>query len=355
MFSCFFLFKESTDTLPTPTTTPKPVPTPTTVQAPAPVMAAHINTQTISRPNFTSPKNDHNRVFTSGILAKQKVESVWAKRTNQLQEDEGWGAVAKDVEPFINSGWENKANVEEEITTNNIKDWGNSSWGKEPIDNAAGWGKFAEEEPIHHTHNHNAIPSTRPSWLNTIPTRDDSQPIQQQHHHQQHQQQSSRFSNPSKQRYSDNAPIDLPKPTNYRLDQSIMTLNTAPPPPPENKILITINVELSDDIKVAVDIRELDEPLQLAKTFGKDNNIQSENIINALTKLFTAQKETAIRKNQFKLQKRVFSSQSNTRYSPQSNVYTKSHFQQQYQKQHQQQQYVNPQTSPPPFTRKAYY
>jgi hypothetical protein len=77
----------------------------------------------------------------------------------------------------------------------------------------------------------------------------------------------------------------------------------------------------------------------------------------ALTKLFTTQKDLALRKKQQKLQRRVFSnpSPSNSQYSQQqqrpkyNNVYTNSSYSQ------QQQQQAAPLSPPTPFTRKAYY
>lgn len=273
-------------------------------------------------------RKDPNGVFTSG--QSKPVESVWAKRTSHVQEssssNDGWRAAAKDIVPFVNTGWGAVTEEKDEK-----KEWANTSWG-EVTDTTADWGSFAELKTTNKTIPPATPPSSRPSWLTSIPAKESTATT-------------SRFSNPSKQRYSDNAPMDI-RPSNYRLDQATPTLTTAPPPPPENNILITINVELSVSLKVSVDIRELDEPSQLAKEFGQENNIHAENVLAALTKLFTSQKETALKKKQLKLQRRVYPSQNKPRYYPQSNVYTKSSFNQ---------QYVPPQTSPPPFARKVYY
>ncbi|KAI8367045.1 hypothetical protein BD560DRAFT_447735 [Blakeslea trispora] len=155
----------------------------------------------------------------------------------------------------------------------------------------------------------NSIPSDRPSWLNTIPN--------QSSHNQRQSSNSdrlSRFSNPSKQRYSDYSTSDLPKPANYQSDRRVVVpTQTAPPPPPKNTLLVTVNVELSDSVKVPVPIRELDEPSKLALEFGEKYNIQAASVIAALTKLFTSQKELAAKKKQQKLQRRVVN--QNT-YSP---------------------------------------
>ncbi|KAG2197625.1 hypothetical protein INT47_006688 [Mucor saturninus] len=299
-----------------------------------------------------TPKHNVNRVFTSTPPPKL-VESVWEKRISRPAVNESWGAVAKNIEPFTNTGW--GASVEAATVDNfeKKKEWKDTdSWGDHDADTrTSDWGSFVKEQPTATTNNNNnhnnnnTIPSSRPSWLTSIPTKDS---------HSSNNNSStttSRFSNPSRQRYSDNAPMDI-RPSNYRFDQTPPTLSTAPPPPPENSILVSINVELSDTLKVMVDIRELDEPAQLAKTFGQENNIHAVNILEALTKLFTAQKETALKKKQFKLQRRVYPSQQHhqhnqqRRYAHEPNVYTKSAYQQ---------PYVAPPSSPPPFTRKVYY
>lgn len=176
------------------------------------------------------------------------------------------------------------------------------------------------------------IPSNKPSWLNSIP-------------YKRPESQSSRFSNPHKQRYSE-VPIDIPEPVNYRRDGRITPLKTAPPPPPENSLLISIKVELSESIKVMVDIRELDDPYKLAVDFGASNNINSPKVIEALTKLFTAQKELGLKKKNQRLQRRVQPKNYGNVYSNQSSPPTKFST------------YSRPPPtapSPAPFARKVYY
>ncbi|CAO3638827.1 unnamed protein product [Mucor hiemalis] len=189
----------------------------------------------------------------------------------------------------------------------------------------------------------NTIPPSKPSWMNSSSTNDsyNSPP---------NLESSSRFSNPSKQRYSGSLPMNLPRPLNYRPQSSqLAPLATAPPPPPENNLLVKINVELSDTIKISVDIHELDEPLQLARAFAENNNIQNEKVVTALTALFSKQKATAVEKKKQKLQRKVPSSHSKPRYYNQNNAYTNT----------SSYQYPSAPTSPtpppPPFTRKAYY
>lgn len=159
----------------------------------------------------------------------------------------------------------------------------NRDLGSPHVNAASNWGST-------YTNNQH-IPSDKPSWLNYIP---DKRP----------ELQSSRFSDPRKQRYSEN-PVDIPEPVNYRRDGRIAPLKTAPPPPPENSLLISIKVELSESIKVMVDIRELDDPYKLAVDFGVKNNVNSPKVIEALTKLFTAQKELGLKKKNQRLQRRV--------------------------------------------------
>ncbi|KAG1467698.1 hypothetical protein G6F56_004262 [Rhizopus delemar] len=66
--------------------------------------------------------------------------------------------------------------------------------------------------------------------------------------------------------------------------------------PVENKVLITVHVELSDNLKVSVKIKELDDPRELARDFAQKNNINTPNIIQALTDLFESQKTAAQKK-----------------------------------------------------------
>jgi hypothetical protein len=169
------------------------------------------------------------------------------------------------------------------------------------------------------SYNNNNIPSDKPSWLNSIP---DTQQPRHSPVKLRPISNISRFSNPTKQRYSDSHTIDVPKPVNYRKDVNPMPSATAPAPPPENNLLITINVELSVTVKIPVDIHELDDPLQLANEFGQKNNITAANVIIALTKLFSSQKEIALKKSQKKLQRRV--PKYNNQSYEQSNVYTNS-------------------------------
>lgn len=258
-----------------------------------------------------------------------------------------WGSVSKK------SNWGTTASNEWTATTNstatttptptNTTDtWGsynnqqqNGDWGSPNVNTA--WGSNGAAATTTTTtcntlSNDQHIPSDKPSWLNSIP---DKRP----------EPQSSRFSDPYKQRYSE-VPIDIPEPVNYRRDGRITPLKTAPPPPPENSLLITIKVELSESIKVMVDIRELDDPYQLAVDFGTKNNINSPKVIEALTKLFTAQKELGLKKKNQRLQRRVQPKNYDNVYSNQSSHSTKFST------------YSRPPSaapSPTPFSRKVYY
>ncbi|KAK4521514.1 protein transport protein gos1 [Mucor velutinosus] len=184
--------------------------------------------------------------------------------------------------------------------TNPTDAWGayfnrqqNGDWTSPNANKASNWGsnRTATTTTTNTYPNDHHIPSDKPSWLNSIPDRLS-------------ESQSSRFSNPRKQRYSE-VPIDIPEPVNYRRDGRITPLKTALPPPPENSLLITIKVELSESIKVMVDIRELDDPYKLAVDFGAKNNVNSPKVIEALTKLFAAQKELGLKKKNQRLRRRV--------------------------------------------------
>lgn len=196
----------------------------------------------------------------------------------------------------------------------NIAQWRSDSHQKSNVTTTATSAAVSTTNYKNNNQKNNNIPSDRPSWLNTIPDTH-----QQSHRHLVKSPpftNISRFSNPTKQRYSDASTIDVPKPVNYRKDVNPIPSETAPAPPPENNLLITINVELSERMKIPVDIRELDDPSQLANEFGQKNNITAANVIIALTKLFRSQKDAALKKRQQKLQRRV------PRYHQTNHVYT---------------------------------
>jgi hypothetical protein len=309
----------------------------------------------------------------SNISTKPKVENVWTKNVDNHEEKDSWGAAARDIESLTGTGWDSDTtNAKPETPPSNVtkdtqintqvwgetatntattasdsaSEWNESDWASSAKD--LGWGDTSvanggSGEPTtnfnnnsHNNTNTNAIPSSEPSWINPAPYEDNSPkspPL------------GSRFSNPSKQRYSSTIPMNVPKPINYRPQSAQPSpLATAPPPPPENNLLITIKVELSESIKIDVDIYELDKPSKLARDFATNNNIQAEKIIFALTDLFSKQKSIALKKKQQKLQRRVFNQSSQTKYYQKDNVYTKLSYQQ-----------TSLLPSPPPFARKAYY
>lgn len=244
--------------------------------------------------------------------------------------DNNWGTTN-------NNNWASSSaatNTTNYTTNASTESWGSTNgqsgnWGVDSAnESSTTWGSTTS------TINNNSdqhIPSNKPSWLNSIPDK---------------QSQSSRFSNPHKQRYSE-VPIDIPEPVNYRRDGRITPLRTAPPPPPENSLLITIMVEMSDTIKVPVDIRELDNPYQLAVDFGTKNNVNSPKVIDALTKLFTGQKELGLKKKNQKLQRRVQPKNYDNVYNS-NNQSSPSKYS----------TYSRPSSassSPAPFARKVYY
>ncbi|KAI9478606.1 MAG: hypothetical protein EXX96DRAFT_571535 [Benjaminiella poitrasii] len=192
-------------------------------------------------------------------------------------------------DPFDFDCWDG---FDKNETTQNGWDTGElMPWGSEDT-------STSNEFVSRHSYKNNILPSQSDKHQNSIP--------KHYNHHYQEENNKSRFSIRSKQRYSDVATIDVPEPVNYRHDgRSPIPSEIAPPPPPENRHLITINVELSDTVKIPVQIKELDDPQKLATEFGKKNDINAPKIIEALTKLFASQKEMELKKRQRKLQKRV--------------------------------------------------
>lgn len=363
--------------------------------------AASWNTATIPASNHENSSSQPSIANgRNAIHNKYKAEisnnNVWSKSADKSEKEmkDGWGAIAKDIEPFTNTGWdveENKSEISKNNVANtdqwnigpsttsttadfenkdegwasgfgngaNLSGWESSSnggWGQ-PVNEAVSdtlpsstpsWMNSGNNTNA--VNDYNNIPPSKPSWMNSSSTSHDN------YNNSPNPESGGRFSNPSKQRYSGSLPMNLPRPLNYRPQSSqLAPLATAPPPPPENNLLVKINVELSDTLKISVDIHELDEPLQLAKTFAENNNIQNEKVVAALTQLFTKQKAAAVEKKKHKLQRKVPSSYSKPRYynnnnNIQNNAYTNT----------SSYQYpsapATPATSPPPpFTRKAYY
>ncbi|KAG2237515.1 hypothetical protein INT48_005551, partial [Thamnidium elegans] len=275
---------------------------------------------TIPPPTIPTPPKTSFQRREFGIRPKPKVESVWTKPVIEKEVEQPlWGVVDKEVQPFEDKGWENHTipengwNTKTNISNNNNNNgWGgqsNAGWGEETISD---WAPIEKNtKPTNST-----IPMSKPSWLNnSIPSYGNNMRSPPQH-------QQSRFSNPSKQKYSEHAPVDVPKPSNYRPESMPIVLNTAPPPPPENNVLITVVLQLSDNLTVSVEVRELDDPMDLAQQVGKNNNIQVESVIAALAKFLASQKSMALKKKQITLQRRVFPNQSKPKYPTQNNAYT---------------------------------
>ncbi|CAO0790889.1 unnamed protein product [Mucor circinelloides] len=247
----------------------------------------------------------------SGRNERQSSANSWNKFTPTeapviSSNNNDWGSVSNgsNLGTATNSNqWTKPSTATTNSTANTAAANSTDAWGlfdnqqqngdlaSPHVNAASNWGSTYTTAQSNTYPNNQHIPSDKPSWLNHIP---DKRP----------ESQSSRFSDPRKQRYSEN-PVDIPEPVNYRRDGRIAPLKTAPPPPPENSLLISIKVELSESIKVMVDIRELDDPYKLAVDFGVKNNVNSPKVIEALTKLFTAQKELGLKKKNQRLQRRV--------------------------------------------------
>lgn len=197
------------------------------------------------------------------------------------------------------------SNNNNKSTTNDLGEWGQSTT---PSNKTKGefasnrWSKFSQDS---------STDSMTPTWL-------------EEQNSPKSNGRSYQFSNPTKKKYSDYKLVSVPKPMNYTRDKDIpIPTQIAPPPPPENAVLITIHVELSDTLKIPVKIRELDEPEQLAKEFAEKNNVNTETVIQALTKLFDSQKTFALRKTNRKLRRKYPTSHNTERYPAQEIVYNK--------------------------------
>ncbi|KAI8890522.1 hypothetical protein K501DRAFT_328494 [Backusella circina FSU 941] len=243
----------------------------------------------------------------------------------QIPSNGGWG----NVDASSKGGWSNN-NEEQQGWSNNNKEMDESATQPTLSDNnnkSSGNGSAYNNDKKHGwgTHNDNGksdwrnVNKATPSWLDSVPenTSNVSSPTSPPLRSQEGDtgiKSKGRFSNKSRKKYSD-IPIEVPKPRNYDKDEPVsFPTAVAPPPPPENDHLITINVELSDTIKVVVPIRELDEPVQLAKKFAAEQNLQSPQVLQAIIKLFTSQKDAALLKKRQKLVKKYPSRPHATNY-----------------------------------------
>ncbi|OBZ88608.1 hypothetical protein A0J61_03345 [Choanephora cucurbitarum] len=267
----------------------------------------HSKTQSLPASKKSPRKTGHGWDFLDEITETKPTddETVTTNTKDERREkNKGqiWSTSTADAQ---DSGW----NTPGENNWSTDSNWNTPSLGKN-ANTKNGWDVASVSSDS------NSIPSDRPSWLNTIPNQDNSS-----NHHQRRDSnngRTSRFSNPSKQRYSDYSTPDLPKPANYQGNRRVfIPTETAPPPPPKNSLLVTVNVELSESVKVPVPIRELDEPSKLAQEFGEKYKVQTPSVIAALTKLFSSQKELAAKKKQQKLQRRVH---NHTTHSPVSSA-----------------------------------
>ncbi|KAI7884905.1 hypothetical protein K492DRAFT_234469 [Lichtheimia hyalospora FSU 10163] len=106
----------------------------------------------------------------------------------------------------------------------------------------------------------------------------------------------SRFSNRNRPKYSTKN-SSRPVPANYRAGTPLVPPSKAADPPKvDNPIVVSINVELEQGTKIPINIRLHDDPSRLAYQFGRDHQIDSPAVIDALRGLFQNQKQLAMKK-----------------------------------------------------------
>lgn len=106
---------------------------------------------------------------------------------------------------------------------------------------------------------------------------------------------SGRFSNRNRPKYSTKS--TKPVPANYRAGAPLVPPSKAADPPKvDNPIVVFINVELEQGTKIPINIRLHDDPSRLAYQFGRDHQIDSPAVIDALRGLFHNQKQIALKK-----------------------------------------------------------
>ncbi|KAG1058036.1 hypothetical protein G6F43_000155 [Rhizopus delemar] len=240
-------------------------------------------------------------------IEKNENDTSSAWETSHGNESTNWGELnmnsTLESSKLSTTDWPSDNN--NKSTTNDLAEWDQSTTlsNKTKGEFASnGWSKFSQDS---------STDSMTPTWL-------------EEQNSPKSNGRSYQFSNPTKKKYSDYRLVSVPKPMNYTRDKDIpIPTQIAPPPPPENAVLITIHVELSDTLKIPVKIRELDEPEQLAKEFAEKNNVNTETVVQALTKLFDSQKTFALKKANRKLRRKYPTSHNTERYPAQEIVYNK--------------------------------
>ncbi|KAI8335688.1 hypothetical protein BC941DRAFT_429049 [Chlamydoabsidia padenii] len=113
---------------------------------------------------------------------------------------------------------------------------------------------------------------------------------------------SGRFSDPCKTRYSDQE-TGPPLPKNYYRKDGVSRpafmetpTRIAAPPPSHNSVVVRIHLDLENGTKVPVEIRKLDDPTILARTFCQAQNIINPTLINGIAQLFAQQQSNAMQR-----------------------------------------------------------
>lgn len=219
------------------------------------------------------------------------TEGWGAPVNNQLT---GWGTIAEDNKT---DDWTTAASTVGASTIDWTSQQGTdkiASWNMTPQQSAQDdWGTESKKQWGAAEDNSTNDPM-KPTWL-VSPTEKDDRDANGK----------LRFSKANKKKYSESKYSDMPKPMNYGRNKEIpIPSDIAPAPPPENAVLVTVNVELSATVSVPVAIKELDEPEKLAVEFAEKYNLQSDSVIQALQSLFKSQKEIALKSKYKRLQKK---------------------------------------------------
>ena len=173
-------------------------------------------------------------------MEEPKVDKGWSPENDWVPaESEPWGT------------WNNNTTTTTTTTTTTSNTWGNTS---------------------------NGVPE---GWTDDTSANDKS---------------TSRFSNRNRPKYSTKN-SSRPVPANYRAGIPLVPPSKAADPPKvDNPIVVSINVELEQGTKIPINIRLHDDPSRLAYQFGRDHQIDSPAVIDALRGLFQNQKQLAMKK-----------------------------------------------------------
>lgn len=194
-----------------------------------------------------------------------------------------------------NNGWD-QSSASSDWSNDNESEWSQTSSNRNNNNNN-GW----DMSPSTSNWNDNCNVNNNKSWLDNGWGNVNHQSSSSSSKWSNNNKQPSRFSDPSKNKYSGTDHSPFPK-NYYKKDGATRPAfiespnKVASPPISHNPIVVSVHLELDNNMKVPVNIHKLDDPSLLAKQFAQSQNIKNPKVIQAITQLFIQQKDRAMQR-----------------------------------------------------------